>query len=142
METNQTGVWLCRNCNTLISNDITLCPKCATERGDEEVHNEPIPDEISEVVERKEYGNPKPQKSKYIFREAVLVNIADITLIIGIFCTFGSLVAPYIVELNLTAPMMWAIVVAVIIFATSLLSWALLRTVAEISRMLRARNDL
>mgnify|MGYP003298991612 FL=1 len=93
-------------------------------------------------MERKEYGNPKPQKSKYIFREAVLVNIADITLIIGIFCTFGSLVAPYIVELNLTAPMMWAIVVAVIIFATSLLSWALLRTLAEISRMLRARNDL
>ena len=142
METNQTEVWLCRNCHTLRRNDITICPKCATARGDEEVHNEPIPDEISEVVECKEYGNPKPQKSKYIFREAVLVNIADITLIIGIFCTFGSLVAPYIVELNLTAPMMWAIVVAVIIFATSLLSWALLRTLAEISRMLRARNDL
>lgn len=142
MEENRKETWLCRNCNSLISNDISICPKCSTERGEEEINNEPIPDEISEVVKLEEYGNPKPQKSKYIFREAVLVNTADITLIIGIFCTFGSLVAPYIVELNLTAPMMWAIVVAVIIFATSLLSWALLRTLAEISRMLRARNDL
>ena len=141
MEENRKETWLCRNCNTLISNDITLCPKCATERG-EELQDEPTPEEISEVVKLEEYGNPKPQKSKYIFREAVLVNIADITLIIGIFCTFGSLIAPYIIELNLTAPMMWAIVVAVIIFATSLLSWALLRTLAEISRMLRARKDL
>lgn len=141
MEENRKETWLCRNCNSLISNDITLCPKCSTERG-EELQDEPTPEEISEVVKLEEYGNPKPQKSKYIFREAVLVNTADITLIIGIFCTFGSLVAPYIVELNLTAPMMWAIVVAVIIFATSLLSWALLRTLAEISRMLRARNDL
>ena len=141
MEENRKETWLCRNCNSLISNDISICPKCSTERG-EELQDEPTPEEISEVVKLEEYGNPKPQKSKYIFREAVLVNTADITLIIGIFCTFGSLVAPYIVELNLTAPMMWAIVVAVIIFATSLLSWALLRTLAEISRMLRARNDL
>ena len=141
MEENRKETWLCRNCNSLISNDISICPKCSTERG-EELQDEPTPEEISEVVKLEEYGNPKPQKSKYIFREAVLVNTADITLIIGLFCTFGSLVAPYIVELNLTAPMMWAIVVAVIIFATSLLSWALLRTLAEISRMLRARNDL
>ena len=141
MEENRKETWLCRNCNSLISNDISICPKCSTERG-EELQDEPTPEEISEVVKLEEYGNPKPQKSTYIFREAVLVNIADITLIIGLFCTFGSLVAPYIVELNLTAPMMWAIVVAVIIFATSLLSWALLRTLAEISRMLRARNDL
>ena len=141
MEANRKETWLCRNCNSLISNDISICPKCSTERG-EELQDEPTPEEISEVVKLEEYGNPKPQKSTYIFREAVLVNIADITLIIGLFCTFGSLVAPYIVELNLTAPMMWAIVVAVIIFATSLLSWALLRTLAEISRMLRARNDL
>ena len=141
MEENRKETWLCRNCNSLISNDISICPKCSTERG-EELQDEPTPEEISEVVKLEEYGNPKSQKSKYIFREAVLVNTADITLIIGIFCTFGSLVAPYIVELNLTAPMMWAIIAAVAIFATTMVSWAILRTLAEISRMLRARNDL
>ena len=142
MEEIRKETWLCRNCNSLISNDISICPKCSTERGEEEINNEPIPDEISEVVKLEEYGNPKPQKSKYIFREAVLVNTADITLIIGLFCTFGSLIAPYIIELNLTAPMMWAIIAAVAIFATTMVSWAILRTLAEISRMLRARNDL
>ena len=141
MEENRKETWLCRNCNSLISNDISICPKCSTERG-EKLQDEPTPEEISEVVKLEEYGNPKPQKSKYIFREAVLVNTADITLIIGLFCTFGSLIAPYIIELNLTAPMMWAIIAAVAIFATTMVSWAILRTLAEISRMLRARNDL
>ena len=141
MEEIRKETWLCRNCNSLISNDISICPKCSTERG-EELQDEPTPEEISEVVKLEEYGNPKPQKSKYIFREAVLVNTADITLIIGLFCTFGSLIAPYIIELNLTAPMMWAIIAAVAIFATTMVSWAILRTLAEISRMLRARNDL
>lgn len=133
--------WLCRNCNTLISNDINTCPICAAERP-EEVATEMIPEDIDNVVKRDNYTNAEPRpKSKYIFREAVLVNAGDIFLVLGLFCTFGALIAPIIVDFNIDAPMIWAICTAVCIFATTIVSWAILRTLAEISRMLREKNE-
>ena len=133
-------VWLCRSCNTLVSNDISICPACSAERP-EEVATEPIPEGIESVIKRDNYTNAEPRpKSKYIFREAVLVNAGDIILVLGLFCTFGALIAPMIVELGVDDPMIWAICGAVIIFAITMILWATLRTLAEISRMLRNRE--
>lgn len=132
--------WLCRSCNTLVSNDISICPACSAERP-EEVATEPIPEGIESVIKRDNYTNAEPRpKSKYIFREAVLVNAGDIILVLGLFCTFGALIAPMIVELGVDDPMIWAICGAVIIFAITMILWATLRTLAEISRMLRNRE--
>ena len=133
--------WLCRNCNTLISNDINTCPICAAERP-EEVATEMIPEDIDNVIKRDNYTNAEPRpKSKYIFREAVLVNAGDIILVLGLFCTFGALIAPIIIDFGVDAPMIWAICAAILIFATTMISWAILRTLAEISRMLREKNE-
>lgn len=133
--------WLCRNCNTLVSNKTSICPACSAERP-EEVTTEPIPDDVQSVIKRENYTNAEPRpKSKYIFREAVLVNVGDILLVLGLFCTFGALIAPIIIEFNIDAPMIWAICAAVCIFATTMVSWAILRTLAEISRMLREKNE-
>jgi hypothetical protein len=37
--------------------------------------------------------------------------------------------------------MLWAICIAVLIFATTMVSWALLKSIAEISRQLREREE-
>lgn len=133
--------WLCRNCNTLVSNKTSICPACSAERP-EEAATEPIPDGVQSVIKRENYTNAEPRpKSKYIFREAVLVNIGDILLVLGLFCTFGALIAPIIIDFNIDAPMIWAICAAVCIFATTMVSWAILRTLAEISRMLREKEE-
>lgn len=135
------NTWLCRNCNTLVSNETSICPACSAERP-EEVASEPIPDGVQSVIKRENYTNAEPRpKSKYIFREAVLVNVGDILLVLGLFCTFGALIAPIIIDFNIDEPMIWAICAAVCIFATTMVSWAILRTLAEISRMLRERCE-
>ena len=132
--------WLCRSCNTLVSNDISICPACSAERP-EEVATEPIPEGIESVIKRDNYTNAEPRpKSKYIFREAVLVNAGDILLVLGLFCTFGALIAPIIIDFGVDAPMIWATCGAVVIFAITMITWATLRTLAEISRMLRNRE--
>ena len=139
-ENMEREAWLCRSCNTLVSNDISICPACSAERP-EEVATEPIPEGIESVIKRDNYTNAEPRpKSKYIFREAVLVNAGDIILVLGLFCTFGALIAPMIVEFGVDNPMIWAICGAVIIFAITMILWATLRTLAEISRMLRNRE--
>lgn len=133
--------WLCRSCNTLVSNEINICPACSAERP-EELDNEPTPEGIESVVKRDNYTNATPRpKSKYIFRETVLVNAGDIFLVLGLFCTFGALIAPIIIDFGVDAPMIWAICAAVCIFATTMVSWAILRTLAEISRMLREKSE-
>ena len=133
--------WLFRSCNTLVSNEINICPACSAERP-EELDNEPTPEGIESVVKRDNYTNATPRpKSKYIFRETVLVNAGDIFLVLGLFCTFGALIAPIIIDFGVDAPMIWAICAAVCIFATTMVSWAILRTLAEISRMLREKSE-
>ena len=140
MATNKYKDWLCRNCNNLVSSDLTTCPHCNADKPEES--HEPTPEGINEVVERDNYTNATPRpKSKYIFREAVLVNAADITLILGLFLTFGALIAPLIVEFPVTAPMLWAICAAVLIFATTMVSWAIMKSIAEISRQLRELKE-
>ena len=131
--------WLCRNCNTLVSGETSICPKCRAERPEETT--EPAPEEIADVVRKEDYSNAEKSRSKYIFREAVLINSADIILVLGLFCTFGALIAPIVVDFGIEAPMMWAICAAVIIFATTIISWAILRTLGELSRMLREREE-
>lgn len=140
-ENMEREAWLCRSCNTLVSNETNICPVCSAERP-EEVASEPTPKGIESVIRRENYTNDKPRpKSKYIFREAVLVNAGDILLVLGLFCTFGALIAPIIIEFSIDAPMIWAICAAVCIFATTMVSWAILHTLAEISRMLREKNE-
>ena len=141
MEQNiEQNTWLCRNCNSLVDTKLKECPSCHAERSDEEIL-EVIPEDIESVVKRDNYTNAEPRpKSKYIFREAVLVNAGDILLVLGLFCTFGALIAPIIIDFGVDAPMIWATCGAVIIFAITMITWATLRTLAEISRMLRDKE--
>jgi hypothetical protein len=141
MEQNiEQNTWLCRNCNSLVDTKLKECPSCHAERSDEEIL-EVIPEDIESVVKRDNYTNAEPRpKSKYIFREAVLVNAGDILLVLGLFCTFGALIAPIIIDFGVDAPMIWATCGAVIIFAITMITWATLRTLAEISRMLRGKE--
>ena len=133
-ENNNT--WLCRNCNTLLSSNTNLCPKCGAERG-EECENGEQKDAV--VVDN--YANSgEVKKNKYIFREAVLIYTADITLILGIFLALGALLMPNFIELNYNSPTLLSIAASVAIFLTSLVSWAILRTLAETSRMLREKE--
>lgn len=132
--------WLCRNCNSLVDTKLQQCPYCHAERPDEDIV-EATPEGIECVVKRDNYTNAEPRpKSKYIFREAVLVNAGDILLVLGLFCTFGALIAPIIIDFGVDAPMIWATCSAVVIFAITMITWATLRTLAEISRMLRNRE--
>jgi hypothetical protein len=140
MENKSINDWLCRNCNNLINSDLSTCPHCHADRPEDS--NEPTPEGISDTVTRDNYANASSHpKSKYNFREAVLVNAGDITLILGLFCTFGALIAPIITQFDIASPMLWAICIAVLIFATTMVSWALLKSIAEISRQLREREE-
>ena len=133
-ENNNT--WLCRNCNTLLSTDTNLCPKCGAERGDECENGEQ-----QEVVVVENYTNSSEvKKNKYIFRESVLIYAADITLILGIFLALGALLIPNFIEVNYNNPTLLSIGAAAAIFLTSLISWAILRTLADVSRMLREKD--
>ena len=130
------NTWLCRNCNTLLSTETNLCPKCGTERG-EECEN----GEQQEAIIAGDYANSSEvKKNKYIFRESVLVYAADITLILGIFLALAALLIPNFIEVNFNNPTLLSITSAVVIFITSLVSWAILRTLADISRMLREKD--
>ena len=81
------------------------------------------------------------KKNKYVFRESVLIYAADITLILGIFLSLAALLMPNFVGLNYNNPTLLSIGTAIAIFLTSLVSWAILRTLAEISRMLREQHQ-
>ena len=130
------NTWLCRNCNTLLSTDTNLCPKCGAERG-EECENGEQKDTV--VVDN--YANSgEAKKNKYIFRESVLVYAADITLILGIFLALGALLIPKFIEINYNNPKLLSIAIAAAISLTSLVSWAILRTLADVSRMLREKE--
>lgn len=140
MDTANNNTWLCRHCNSLVDGDLKSCPHCHADRPEEGV-SEPQPEGITEVVQCENYTNAEPKpKAKYIFREAVLANAADIILVLGLFATFGALIAPLIVDIGVDAPMMWAVCIAVVIFALTMITWAWLKSVAEISRMLRNKT--
>lgn len=135
------NVWLCRCCNSLIEESLSVCPQCGAERP-ESIETGSADCASEEVVSVEGYRNVGEQpKAKYNFREAVLVNAADILLVLGLFATFGALIAPIIIDFAVVAPMLWATVIAVIIFAATMIQWALLRTIADISRRTREMHD-
>lgn len=97
--------------------------------------------EQQEVVVVSNYANNgEVKKNRYIFRESVLIYAADITLILGMFLALGALLLPNIVVINHNNTTLLSIVSAIAIFLTSLVSWAILRTLAETSRMLREKD--
>ena len=133
--------WLCRNCNTLVDNSLSQCPQCHADRPEVE-DMEHIEEEGEEVIVRDNYANAEPlPKAKYTFREGVLVNAADIILILGLFCTAGVFIAPMVMTIEGINLMLWAVCIGVAIFAVTMITWALLRTVADISRMLREKQE-
>ncbi len=132
----QRDFWLCRNCNTKVAADLRRCPKCDAERG-EEVAVE-SGEETTIVMD--EPNAEEPKKAKYIFRESVLIYAADIGLILGVFCSFALLISPMFLSDKGQSITIISIVQGIGTFCFSLISWALLRSVAEISRMLRERE--
>lgn len=123
--------WLCRNCNTLVAGEWKECPRCHAERGEE------VASDDGDVVRMEHYATmPAAPKSKYNFREAVLVNAADILLILGLLCSFGALILPAFIP-DVEYIRLWSIGGGVAIFAVSMIQWALLRSVAFISQRLR-----
>lgn len=154
--------WLCRNCNSLNAAEAPACVYCHADRPEEEekaaTHGvaseettdaEPAHDtdptdaypetaEITEtVVRRDDYSNPAtPPQAEYTFRESVLVTAADIILFIGLFGTVGALLSPMFID-NVDNIRLYSIVGAIALFAWGMISWALLRCVADISRRLR-----
>ena len=141
MQNNETNnAWLCRNCNTLVENSLDTCPSCNALRPEAETEIEPTPEDIASEIVMDGYNNATPQPEKYTFKESVLTTAADITLALGLFLTLGALIAPTVIEHDLShyTAMMIAICAAVFIFATTMVSWALLRVIADISR--RTRN--
>ncbi|MEE0864207.1 MAG: hypothetical protein U0L61_03650 [Alistipes sp.] len=136
VEQKSQSEWLCRNCNTAVVASCDKCPMCGASRP-EMVEG----DDSGEVVFISKEQSAEPKRSKYIFRESVLVNAADILLILGLFCSVAALLSPAFIDdttfANLTT---LSIVAGVAIFLFSLITWALFRSVAEISRMLREQN--
>ena len=113
-----------------------ICPKCGAEQAEECENNE----QQEAIVVENYANNSEVKKNKYIFRESVLVYAGDITLILGIFLSLGALLMPNFVEVNYNNPTLLSIVAAVAVFLTTLVSWAILRTLAEVSRILREKD--
>jgi len=147
----ETEDWLCRNCNSLNAADAPTCVYCHADRPESDTDGRPaadrleaaadLPDEAAEVIRRESYANPSPaQPDKYTFRESVLVTAADIILIIGLFCSFGALIAPAFIDGDIPNLHVYSIAGAIVLFAWAMISWALLRCVADISRRLREQS--
>ena len=131
--------WLCRNCNMLVSEATARCPKCGADKPEGE-NLEQTPKDIPQQVNISDYVNNAPKvKDKFTLREAILVNAADILLIIGAFCILAALISPIFLS-NIANIRLISICSAIVIFAISTIQWSLLRTVADISRRLRNLN--
>lgn len=143
MSNNCNSEWLCRNCNSLIPNNIDKCPCCNAERPESlSAADITKQNELSEtVVVEENYTNAtQPVKTKYNFRESVLTFAADTTLALGLFCTFGALISPMFIT-DVENIKLISICAAVLLFAFSMVQWALLRSVADISRRLREHDE-
>ena len=144
MQNTENNTWLCRNCNTLVSSDLDICPSCKALRPEKETITEPAPEGIAQEVVVENYANATPVKrEKYSFRESVLTTIADITLALGLFFVVAALIAPHAIELpydEYTA-VMASVCIAIVLLGTTLATWALLRTVADISRRTREMHE-
>lgn len=142
------GEWLCRNCNSLNAAEAPACVYCHADRPEEQAAEKQLAtdEQAAEVqqqpiIRRESYSNPAPAApAKYTFRESVLITSADIILFVGLFCAFGALIAPAFIDGDIPNLHLYSIVGAIALFAWGMISWALLRCVADISRRLR-HND-
>lgn len=132
----QNNEWLCRNCNTLVADDVDKCPRCGAERPEAIAPSS----DTEEFVVVEEPQTQERKKAKYIFRESVLVNAADILLILGIFATVATLLSPIFFADTIQNIKLISIVGGIATFCLTLVVWALLRSVGEISRMLREKE--
>lgn len=137
------ATWLCRNCNTLVSKELNTCPSCNALCPEADAEIEAAPEGIDSEVKMANYANPTPQKREFTFKESVLTTVADISLALGLLLTLGALIAPVAVDHDLPkyTAMMTAITAAIVIFATTMVSWAILRVLADISRRTREIHE-
>ena len=144
MENVENRTWLCRNCNTLVSSDLNICPSCRALRPENGEITEAAPEGIAQEVVVENYANATPEKKKeYNFHESVLITIADITLALGLFFVLAALIAPHSIELpydEYTA-VMASVCIAIVLLGITLATWAPLRTVADISRRTREMHE-
>ena len=142
-QNNETATWLFRNCNTLVDNDLNTCPSCNALRPETEAKVEPTPEGIASEVKMENYANPTAPKREYTLKESVLTTTADIALALGLFLTLGALIAPVVIDHDLPqyTAMMTAITAVIVIFATTMVSWAIMKSIAEISRQLRELKE-
>ena len=144
MENRENNTWLCRNCNTLISNELHICPSCRALHPETESATEPTPEGIAHEVVIENYANAELKtKAKYNFRESVLTTVADIALALGMFFALGTLIFPMVFELPYSdyTVTLASVCLAVVLATITLTTWALLRTVADISRRTREMHE-
>lgn len=144
MQNSENNTWLCRNCNTLVSNDLTACPKCNALHPEETELEPTTPQEIATEIKMDDYANNLPSdKDRYNFKESVLTTVADISLVLGLFITVATLIAPHIIEFTLPkyTVTLISICAAVVLVAITMTTWALLRCVADISRRTREMHE-
>ena len=140
MHTTENNTWLCRNCNTLISSELTTCPSCKALRPEDDAVAENTPDDIAQELVVENYANATPKTmAKHNFQESVLITIADISLALGLFFVSSVFIAPHVIEhpYDKYTAVMASVCIAAVLLGTTLATWALLRTVADISRRTR-----
>ena len=144
MSNAEHNTWLCRNCNTLVSSELDICPSCKALRPESTEIEVPAPEGIAEEIVVENYANATPAtKAKYNFRESILTTFADIFLVLGMLFVVGIIIAPMIIDLpypDYTTTLASACI-AVALGAIVLTTWALLRTVADISRRTREIHE-
>ncbi len=144
MSNAEHNTWLCRNCNTLVSSELDICPSCKALRPESTEIEAPAPEGIAEEIVVENYANATPAtKAKYNFRESILTTFADIFLVLGMLFVVGIIIAPMIIDLpypDYTTTLASACI-AVALGAIVLTTWALLRTVADISRRTREIHE-
>ena len=144
MSNAEHNTWLCRNCNTLVSSELNICPSCKALHPESTEIETSAPEGIAEEIVVENYANTEfKTKSKYNFRESILTTFADIFLVLGMLFVVGIIIAPMIIDLpypDYTTTLASACI-AVALGAIVLTTWALLRTVADISRRTREIHE-
>ena len=144
MSNAEHNTWLCRNCNTLVSSELNICPSCKALRPESTEIEASAPEGIAEEIVVENYANETPAtKAKYNFRESVLNTIADISLSFGLFLVLAAFIAPHVIEHSYSeyTATMASICAAIVLLGVTMATWALLRTVADISRRTREMHE-
>ena len=93
MSNAEHNTWLCRNCNTLVSSELDICPSCKALRPENTEIEASTPEGIAEEIVVENYANATPATTaKYNFRESVLNTIADISLSLGLFLVLAAFI--------------------------------------------------